>query len=873
MKRNDAFYALLLWVGILFSCWTDCYGIVYVNRVLKPTDNDPCAYDLSKNRIQSNEVWDANYQNAYGECIGLDPGPPFIVETTLFVTGGDLTVQGGTMSTVWQIQVDSNRTFKIIGTELQLGPSVNVLVSNDGVFEAEGATIIGAQLGGQISVNFGGYCTLKNSELITPTTNFLNAFAPGNIIIENCKFNCLGATVAGPTIGVSADPRMKDFILKDSEFKTNADLQNYVELASMPKAIITGNTFTEAFGFGVRLGNIADLTVDNNHFEEIQCPGGVINTCEPLLINNSGIRSVRGNTGVGCTYSGIRMAFAGAISAAGTAKLKSEKGFPFVLNTAMIIEGRDSIIFEPGTVMKLGGLDNMIIRGHMEATNVILTSERDNSIEGNTTQLFEPAPGDWRGFMIDGQTGFTASANLKNCTFRFGTITISRNPNAWLEMDNCVVEWSINTAVQLQDASETARNTRASITNSTFRYNKTGFSDFQLFENHPTLFVGNKVIANERGLHIKSNNNFYAERNFVAGNRVDGLFFDGSTSPFFVNNFFVANGHDGMHFGFGSGGDEIHILNNYALGNRMHGVSIQNWGAHLMPLSNNLLAYNQGYGFAEFSSFIADHPIRNNIFWENKTGASYENNLTEMTPETQNEEPGSANNLSLDPQLVVMDTGEVITAWQNTDIYRTTLLHSDTSHPTNAFKNMLLWNQENDHFFLILRNDTTFLIEGNDTTKVGRLVLSDTTSFIRSGTPFSIVKIDTFPSPSPLANLGSTISVLPNIDYFGLKRVQLDTVDVGPMESQNFMTTSTQIEWIDENWSIYPNPANHEIFIRLDFPVSPDVQLKIFDSKGHLVKQQPWEERISLNELTQGIYWVVLRNGKDWYRKSIIIIK
>lgn len=875
MKRCNAFGVILLCMGIWIGCWTPAYGIVYVNRILNPTDTDPCNYFLEGYRTQSDEVWGADYQNAYGNCAGLEPGPPFILESSLFVTGGNLMVNGGVMTAAWQIQVDSGYTFQIFDVDLQLKPAVNVYATNGGVFEAENSSISVEQTGAAFAINWGGICILNNCDLFTTTRNVLNAFNPSYIEINDCRFNNSGADPGGVfCIGVNANPDMDHFILTNNTFTSEADVQSYVSLNAAPKATITGNTFQEAFGLALTVGNVPDLTLDDNDFQSINCPGGVVDAnCGPVLINSCGIRSVRGNTGRDCTFNGIRMAFAGAIYAAGTGRMRSEKGFPFVLNTAMIIEQRDSLLIEPGTVFKLGGGDNWIVNGHIVAKQVTFTSERDISVAGNTVQLFDPNPGDWRGILIDGQAGFTATGTFEHCRFKYAINAIQRNPNASLDLFNSLIEFSENNAIGLADANESARNTRATIVGNTIRCNKVGIFDPQIYPNHPTTFLHNRVIGNERGLNIWSTNDFYAESNFIAGNREHGLWFQGGSSPFFANNFFVANGQDGMYFGFGSGGEETHILNNHIVGNRRHGISIQNWGGHLVPLSNNVLAYNGGFGFAEFSSFIADHPVRHNAFWENGLGASYENNLNERSPETQNEEPNSTQNRAIDPQLVLIEDGEVFKTSLNENKFQTRVFIPDTTIQKDAWKEMLFWDIDNEQFYLILRNDTTRLIVESDTFKVTRLVLSDTTSTLKPGNPFAIVQIDTLITPSPLANLGESIRPLPDFDFFGGARVRQGVVDIGAMESPDKMTTSTREVWEESGWTIFPNPAQDLVRFQLNVPIERNAQLYIFDTYGHLLQQSDWQSSLNLKQFAAGTYWMILRNKDKWYRKPLAIVK
>ncbi len=857
MKSFTYISLLLLFVGSL----QPAYAIVYINRVLNPTPENPCNYVLNAHVVQGSELWNDDYQNAYGECEELEPGPPFVLEGQLRVIGGDLTVQGGTLIANWQIYIDSSHTFRIVNTDLQLSPSVNVLANAGGIFEADGATISVEGTGGAVSINFGSVGELHNCTLITPTTHFLYSFAPNRLVMDNCTINCGSGPVSSfASVWVSANQDTELVSVTNCDFSTNADEQRYLYITSSPTARIAGNHFGPATGYGIRVGNISDLVVDNNHFQDILCAGAINADCGPAILNNSAIRSVRGNTGSGCTFNGVRMAFAGAIRSAGAGRMRSEEGFPFVLNTAMIIDQNDSLIFEPGTVMKLGGFDNMIINGHLKATETIFTSERDTEVEGNTTQLFDPSPGDWRGMIIDGQAGATASGWFKDCTFRYGAHAIRRNPNAQLTLDGCLVEYADGEAIELFDAAETEPNTFALIKNSTIRFNIVGVYDFQRFPTNWTELSKNRIFANRRGLELRSTNDFYGEGNFVAGNREDGFhFMNSGGSPSVINNITAANGRDGIYIASGTGGEGAHILNNHVVGNRRHGLSLNNWGGQLLPVSNNLLAYNRGYGSGEFSSFVADHPLRHNAFWANGAGAAWENNATLLSPDGLNQEPGSAQNISLDPALFLVEDGAVVSAQVLPDVYQTEVVLPFSDLEIDEWRELLFWNRDSNTFYLILSNTED------------RLLLADTSSAIVAGTDFAIVDIERSPAPSPLANLGENIALLPPEDYLGAPRIQQDTVDIGALESEDLLNAIPEIPIAADDWTVFPNPAIDRIHLKAAVPRSPDANLILYDAKGNMIWRRAWAETVILGDLPSGMYWLVSDSRGRASRQALVI--
>jgi hypothetical protein len=77
---------------------------VYVNMLWDERINDFKVKELVLEG--SGQTWDREFQNAYGEYMGLEPGPPFIVQCNVRITNicdedrkvtdwGSLTIQGG----------------------------------------------------------------------------------------------------------------------------------------------------------------------------------------------------------------------------------------------------------------------------------------------------------------------------------------------------------------------------------------------------------------------------------------------------------------------------------------------------------------------------------------------------------------------------------------------------------------------------------------------------------------------------------------------------------------------------------------------------------------------------------------------------------
>jgi hypothetical protein len=67
---------------------------------------------------------------------------------------------------------------------------------------------------------------------------------------------------------------------------------------------------------------------------------------------------------------------------------------------------------------------------------------------------------------------------------------------------------------------------------------------------------------------------------------------------------------------------------------------------------------------------------------------------------------------------------------------------------------------------------------------------------------------------------------------------------------------------------IYPNPANHQLFIRQNFLKQSNVKLSIYSSDMRLIKRLELKKQnedlsFDISDLKSGIYFVLLENSSD----------
>jgi hypothetical protein len=85
----------------------------------------------------------------------------------------------------------------------------------------------------------------------------------------------------------------------------------------------------------------------------------------------------------------------------------------------------------------------------------------------------------------------------------------------------------------------------------------------------------------------------------------------------------------------------------------------------------------------------------------------------------------------------------------------------------------------------------------------------------------------------------------------------------------------SSLEYSTEDWSVYPNPAQNQLWIRI--PSEQDAQISLRDASGRLI--QTWEQHFEANQdapfslegLAEGVYFLEIRADGNEYRERILI--
>ncbi|MGB0390786.1 MAG: T9SS type A sorting domain-containing protein, partial [Salibacteraceae bacterium] len=133
---------------------------------------------------------------------------------------------------------------------------------------------------------------------------------------------------------------------------------------------------------------------------------------------------------------------------------------------------------------------------------------------------------------------------------------------------------------------------------------------------------------------------------------------------------------------------------------------------------------------------------------------------------------------------------------------------------------------------------------------------------------------------SPCINSGTSDTngvVIPKKDALGMNRVIGSKVDIGAFENQNIINSSIEVENNQIRFSMFPNPANSIVNIKLISENSETInQICIYDTKGQLVYQKNspvgYSSQINISEWPTGLYFVKIGLENDIIKRLKLIV-
>ncbi|MCB2229824.1 right-handed parallel beta-helix repeat-containing protein [bacterium] len=721
----------LLPVFLLLMICGSSFGDVYVNMLW---DEPTSSFKVKPLVLEGGAYFDRGYQNAYGEYLGLDPGPPFIIQSSI-IANGTVTFASGGFDPMrpFDIQVYPN---PLHSGRLTAGQGVNFLGTWLDPIHIEGIW----QIDAGIDYQDGG------SEMVWSYTLFDCTYSDdqGNgtpfeisglsLRAENCRMRNLSNDFFSLMSVNDFDPGSPEY---EVSFR-NCTFENLDFLDRMWRAI--------------NLSNLRSVSIEGCRFDNVDITeydgGGIV------CMHTCGITSIKNNVSVHCNDSKMRMIDTWAVD---SAYVESSDKLPIIAND-IVVPADGALTIGKGSVIKFlvsGGLD---VAGRLWVDSTVLTSWEDDEYGGNTDLEPQPDPfiGNWEargsGIWID----TTGSAEIRRSLIRYPRSGIhARGP---ITLDSVTIEnsWYTGLALRCPHAAdfEISNTTIRGITRADpypaaiFYENRSPYSQslrltnvnlennahdgvqvFYLQGGPTTIEVHNCRIANNAGYGIvfpvddpltsvEILNSVFVGNLFTAIRGTDAY---ASGVPIRIeNNVVIGNGINeygtqpyGIHFSSG----EVKIVGNTVINNGEVGIvagGLEN--IEQCVLSNNLLVGHTEYGL--FKSDDGAPVVAGNNFWSNGDETQelrYQGPEGRIYTVEDLQALGGTfiTNINVEPGLIPSVYGQIDTLIYDSRSYRSKLVDAGAGFTPQMIASMVLCADTTDpRWYPIhsLSGDTLFIL-------------------------------------------------------------------------------------------------------------------------------------------------------------------
>lgn len=614
---------------VLIICGSS-FGDVYVNMLW---DEPTSSFKVKPLVLEGGAYFDRGYQNAYGEYLGLDPGPPFIIQSSI-IANGTVTFASGGFDPMrpFNIQIYPNPTHS---GRLSAGQGVNFVGTWLDPIHIEGIW----QIDAGIDYQDGG------SEMVWSYTLFDCTYSDeqGNgtpfeisglsLRAENCRMRNLSNDFFSLMSVNDFDPGSPEY---EVSFR-NCTFENLDFLDRMWRAIY--------------LSNLRSVTIEGCRFDNVDITeydgGGIV------YMHTCGITSIKNNISVHCNDSKMRAINTWAVD---SAYIECNDKLPIIANE-ILVPSNNALAIGKGSVIKFLTSGGLSVGGRLWIDSTVLTSWEDDEYGGDTDLKPQPDPfaGNWMGHGCGIWIDTTGSADIKRTMIRYPRSGIHTCGEITLDSVTIENSWYTGLALRCPGAAdfEIANTTIRGITRADpypaaiFYENRSPYSQslrltnvnlennahdgvqvFYLQGGPTTIEVHSCRIANNAGYGIvfpvdapltsvEILNSFFVGNLFSAIRGTDAY---ASGVPIRLeNNVVIGNGINeygtqpyGIHFSSG----EVKIVGNTLINNGEVGIAaggLEN--IEQCVLSNNLMVGHTEYGL--FKSDDGAPVVAGNDFWSN----------------------------------------------------------------------------------------------------------------------------------------------------------------------------------------------------------------------------------------------------------------
>jgi hypothetical protein len=640
----------LIFLSILIS--RDSISEVYVNREL--LECDPLIYETKQIELYDETLsLTADYQNAYGECCGFTPGPPFIIEKRIIISS--VKDENGYAVKMGSLVIDNS--FNNLPAEVVIqGPDNDIIwIIADGNFIANGSaggpvifngnyTIQSTYNGGNDPENLSAYsldfqhCEFRDFDVYRSTPPIY--LQGGHARFDNCRF-------------VETD-YTGNIVLYNDPYHTGTDER--VWRFSMTNCQFLSCTFGSEL---CKVSHVIDFNFSNNHFD------GNTSNIDPEYYDNLSLarlshctmESVEDNT---AGDNVVNLIWLGSGTVKDEAVISSSDQLPIRVGTIKVKE-EGSLEISPGSILKMtdsGGYPCFHNYGEMLVDGAVFTHYEDDSYGGDSDLETQP-----ENIYL---WGFPGIKSFRDATLelRNSTICHSRDPViicGTAAINNCTFTQNEGDCISFSPETECD----LYLSNSTIENNLRFWTSSVCGVNAYLADATGPVNMVFRGLDIQSNDGSGMELITVGSSHPTSLYIggcniDGNLSSgilcqagaeldevVIINNHIAANGGNGIYIydydyqdasvrcesnviignghsvssGYNMTGAYIHlgsprIINNTFACNRGTGLDYTHRDAGISEVVNNILHRNGGYGCTKLSEELPR--FAHNIFWENE---------------------------------------------------------------------------------------------------------------------------------------------------------------------------------------------------------------------------------------------------------------
>lgn len=627
------FVAALLIATLIGSASPDrADALVYVNR---QWDDDIEEWVVRPLYVTGGSyAIDRDFQNAYGEFMDLDPGPPIIFEAGVYVENvydeNDDVVEGGFFSiSTWGEggEPDFDLVFSDAEYEpyLQINGAVSIAGRAGDPVIFTGTYRINTQYRGVPDDAFEDshyettfrYCRFEEYHYYPDWLSYVPLdLDEGHVTIENCTFKYYGEDV--------------DCII----LKTDAANIGVWRFA-LRGCTFANNNLSEYHVAPVVLRWLGPVSIENNTFINNQFAGGATGTWHwsVVKIEDCGVGRIAGNAGDGNTSNCIQLI--GHNDVYGEAYVRSSDDFPLIVETVHV-NPYAKLEIDGGSLLKIyaapDGYTNFFVEGELSMDGAVLTSWQDDTRGGDTdNEPMPPSPMPWGtdwgapgGIHIEP----TGSATLDGCTLLHADLAICTMGNLFI--DKCTFRFGENEFIRCAGGIEnncTVRGSTFEISEGTSDWTAGVSLDNETGSAYRLRVEDSRFFANDDGIELDCAGSGAVDAVItgctIAGNRHQGVYITSGSAldTLTIERTLIAANHlDGVYCSnAGASMPVVRLEGNVIAGNGWLGASSKSCGARLhdgtLDCINNTVIHNRDYGLSrEYADPGGDETAADNLF-------------------------------------------------------------------------------------------------------------------------------------------------------------------------------------------------------------------------------------------------------------------